>query len=209
MSLLSKLNWRYATKKFDPTKKIPADKLDELLAAVRLSPSSYGLQHYKVIVVENADVRAKLREASFGQSQITDASQVIVFAAETNIDANYVNEYINEIASVRQTSTESLAGLKDMLVNAVTNRTDEQKLVWAQKQAYIALGVLISAASELGIDACPMEGFNAQQYDEILGLKEKGVTATVIATIGYRADDDQYAALPKVRKPHEKLFIHV
>ncbi|MCJ8211723.1 NAD(P)H-dependent oxidoreductase [Mucilaginibacter sp. RS28] len=209
MSLLDKLQWRYATKKFDATKKIPADKLEELLADVRLAPSSLGLQHYRIVVVSNPEVRAKLREAAYGQSQITDASHLIVFAAETNIDETYVQKRIDEVVNTRQTSYESVEGYKQMMLGAVSRLSDEQRLIWAQKQAYIALGILTAAASELGIDNCPMEGFSAEQFDEILGLKEKGLTASVIATIGYRADDDPYSAYAKVRKEESELFIHI
>ena len=209
MSLIEKLSWRYATKKFDANKKIPADKLEQLLATVRLAPSSLGLQHYKIVVVENPDVREKLKAAAYGQPQITDASQVIVFAAETNLDETYVNKYVDEVAKVRQVTHESLEGYKSMMLGSVNGQTAEQKLAWAHKQAYIALGVLVSAASDLGIDICPMEGFSAPQFDEILGLKEKGLTASVIATIGYRSTEDVTATFAKVRKPSEELFIHV
>lgn len=209
MSLLTKLNWRYATKKFDPTKKIPADKLNELLADVRLAPSSLGLQHYKIVVVEDAAIRAQLRGAAYGQSQITDASQLIVFAAETKIDSAYIQEYVDEIVRVRQTTHESLAPFKETLLNSVNRLDDQQRVLWAQKQAYIALGVLVAAAADLDIDICPMEGFDAAQFDEILGLKEKGLTSAVIATVGYRAADDHFSGFAKVRKPAEKLFIHV
>lgn len=209
MSLLDKLNWRYATKKFDAAKKIPADQLKQLLATVRLAPSSLGLHHYKIVVVEDASVRAKLKDAAFGQAQITDASQLIIFASETNIDEAYVNKYVDEIVKVRHTTHESLAGYKGMMLGSVNGQTAEQKLAWAAKQAYIGLGVLVSAAAELDIDICPMEGFNAAQFDEILGLKEKGLTSSVIATIGYRSADDVTAAFAKVRKPSEELFIHI
>jgi nitroreductase len=209
MSLLEKLSWRYATKKFDANKKIPAGTLEQLLATVRLAPSSLGLQHYKIVVVENPEVRERLKAAAYGQPQITDASQVIVFAAETNLDEAYVNNYVDEIVKVRQISYESLEGYKGMMLGSINGQPAEQKLAWAHKQAYIALGVLVSAAAELNIDICPMEGFSAPQFDEILGLKEKGLTASVIATIGYRSAEDVTATFAKVRKPSEELFIHV
>ncbi len=209
MSLLEKLAWRYATKKFDTAKKIPADKLQLLLDTVRLAPSSFGLQHYKIIVVEDAETRAKLQPVAYGQPQITDASEVIVFAAELVIDNAYVQDYINNIAATRGIPAESLDGMKQYLTGALSNMNDEQKLAWSHKQAYIALGILVAAAAELGIDICPMEGFNAAEFDEILGLKEQGVTASVIATIGYRAEDDATSKFAKVRKPAEDLFIRI
>jgi len=209
MALIEKLSWRYATKKFDANKKISADTLEQLLATVRLAPSAYGLHHYKVIVVENPEVREKLKAAAYGQTQITDASQLIVFAAETNLDEAYVNKYVDEVARVRQIAHENLEGYKGMMLGSVNGQTTEQKTAWAHKQAYIGLGVLVSAAAELDIDICPMEGFSAPQFDEILGLTEKGLTASVIATFGYRSADDVTATFAKVRKPTKDLFIHV
>jgi nitroreductase len=209
MSLIEKLSWRYATKKFDHTKKLSAEQLDELLKAVQLSPSSIGLQAYKVIVVEDAATREKLRQAANGQSQITDASQLIVFASETKLDEEYAKNFIDLVAKTRHTDRSNLAGYEQMIVGNFNRLNDEQKLNWSHKQTYIALGVLLTAAAEMGIDACPMEGFNAAQFDEILGLKEKGLTTSVIAAVGFRAEDDQYSKLAKVRKPQEELFIHV
>ncbi|WP_192901979.1 nitroreductase family protein [Mucilaginibacter psychrotolerans] len=209
MSLTDQLKWRYATKKFDSTKRLSAEQLDYLLEAIQLAPSSYGLQHYKVIVVENPEVRAKLREAAYGQPQVTDASQLIVFAAETNIDEAYVKSFVDLVAETRNVSRESLAGLEGMVLGGIANRTPEQLLLWAQKQAYIALGILLAAVAAEGIDAVPMEGFDPAKFDEILGLKEKGLTATVIAAVGFRAEDDAYSKLVKVRRPQSELFIHI
>ncbi|MFD0795259.1 NAD(P)H-dependent oxidoreductase [Mucilaginibacter litoreus] len=209
MTLVDKLNWRYATKKFDSTKKIDTDKLHYILNAVQLAPSSIGLQHYRVIVVENAEVRAQLKEAAYGQSQITDSSQLIVFAAETNINEEFGKKYIDNVAAVRGVPRETLAGFESMVLGAINGRTPEQLTVWAQKQAYIALGILVSAAAEQDVDICPMEGFDAEKFNEILGLTKQGLTATVIAAIGYRAEDDPYSKLVKVRRPKEELFIHI
>lgn len=209
MSLIEKLNWRYATKKFDHTKKLSPAQLDELLKAVHLSPSSAGLQPYKIIVVGDPATRQKLREAANGQPQLTDASQIVIFASETNVDAEYVKSYIDHIAETRQIGRENLEGFEQAINGNVSNLTAEQKITWSHKQTYIALGVLLTAAAELGIDACPMEGFNAAQFDEILGLKGKGLTTAVIAAIGFRADDDGYSKLIKVRRPAEEIFIHI
>ncbi|OOQ61364.1 NAD(P)H-dependent oxidoreductase [Mucilaginibacter pedocola] len=209
MSLVDKLKWRYATKKFDTAKKLTQEQLNQLLEAIQLAPSSIGLQHYKVLVVENPEVRAKLREAAYGQPQVTDASQLIVFAAETNMDEAYGKKFIDLVAQTRNVERGALAGLEGMVLNAISSRTHEQKVLWAQKQAYIALGVLVSAAADLGIDAGPMEGFDPAKFDEILGLKEKGLTSTVIAAVGFRSEEDAFSKLIKVRKPSEELFIHV
>ncbi len=209
MSLIEKLNWRYATKKFDHTKKLSSEQLDELLKAVQLSPSSAGLQAYKVIVVEDAAVKEQLRAAANNQAQLTDASQIIVFASETGLDEAYAKNYIDLVAKTRSVGRENLAGFEQMIVGNINRLDEAQKLAWSHKQTYIALGVLLTAAAELGIDACPMEGFNAAKFDEILRLKEKGLTSSVIAAIGFRAEDDTYSKLVKVRKPEEELFIHI
>jgi nitroreductase/dihydropteridine reductase len=209
MSLQQSLEWRYAVKKFDHTKKISTEQLDTLLKTVQLTPSSYGLQPYEILVVEDAAIRQQLQEAAYGQAQLTEASQVVVFAAETEINEAYVKNYIDEAARVRQTDRENLAGFEQVILGAIGHLTEDQKIAWAHKQAYIALGTLISAASELRIDTCPMEGFNAGKFDEILGLKEKGLTTSVIVTIGYRSEDDSYAHYAKVRKPDEDLFVHI
>ena len=209
MSLIEKLTWRYATKKFDKTKKLTSLQLEELLHAVHLSPASTGVQSYKVIVIEDAAVREKLQHAAYGQWQIVDASQLIVFAAETNLDADYVKNLIDHVAKSRGIDPANLGGYEQMINGKINSMNEEERIVWAKKQAYIALGVLLTSAAELGIDACPMEGFNAPQFDEILGLKEKGLTTAVIAAIGFRAEDDAYSKLNKVRKPEEEMFIHI
>jgi nitroreductase / dihydropteridine reductase len=209
MSLIEKLNWRYATKKFDSTKKLSKVQLDELLKAVQLSPSSMGLQSYKILVIEDAATREKLRDAAHGQAQITDASQLIIFSSETNLDETFAKNFIDLVAEQRQTGRENLTGYEQMINGTINRLSEDQRLTWSNKQTYIALGVLLTAAAELGIDACPMEGFSAPQFDEILGLKEKGLTTSVIAAIGFRAEDDTYSKLAKVRRPEEELFIHI
>ena len=209
MSLQQSLEWRYAVKKFDHTKKVSAEQLDSILKAIQLAPSSYGLQPFEVLVVEDAAIREQLKEAAYGQSQLTDASQVLVFAAETEINETYVKNYIDETARVRNIDREHVAGFEQVILGAIGHLTEDQKTAWAHKQAYLALGVAISAASELHIDTCPMEGLNAGKFDEILGLKEKGLTTSVIVTIGYRSEEDSYQHYAKVRKTNEDLFIHV
>lgn len=209
MSLIEKLEWRYATKKFDAAKKLSPAQLETLLKAIQLSPSSYGLQSYKVLVVENPEIREKLREAAHGQPQLTEASHVIVFATQTTIDEALVNKYVDNIAKTRGIGREHLHSYEQTMVGTVNHLGDEQKLGWSTKQTYIALGILLAAAADLGIDACPMEGFQAGKFDEILGLKEKGLASTVIAPIGFRSDKDDYRLLAKVRRPTEELFIHI
>jgi len=209
MALTDKLKWRAAVKKFDNTKKLSKEQLSQLLEAIQLAPSSLGLQHFRVLVIENPETREKLKEAGYSQPQLTDASQIIVFAAETNINEEFGKNYIDLIANTRGVERETLAEFEGAVLGTINKLTDEQKLIWAQKQAYIGLGVLLSAAADLDIDATPMEGFDAAKFDEILGLKEKNLTATVIATVGFRAHDDFYSKQVKVRRPKEEFFIHI
>lgn len=209
MSLIQPLEWRYATKKFDSAKKLSTEQLENLLDTVRLAPSSFGLQHYRILVIEDSGLREQLKAAAYGQSQLTDGSQLIVLAAETNINEAYVEKYVDEIAKVRNTDRENLVPFEKSMVATVNNRSEDQLVAWAHKQAYIALGVLLTAAAEAGIDACPMEGFEIGKFDEILGLREKGLATSVIAAIGFRAEDDDYAKFAKVRKPKDELFIRL
>lgn len=206
-TIIENLNWRYATKKFNAEKKIAKADLEILKQAVRLSASSYGLQPYHVILVENEALRTKVKSAAYNQSQITEASDLLIFANITDVGAKEVNDYIQNMASVRAIPTTSLKGFEDIMNNVVTGLTPEAKQNWTAKQTYIALGTLLSAAADLKIDATPMEGFNAEAVNEILNLKEKGLSATLIVTLGYRHEDDATQYLKKVRKPNEELFI--
>jgi nitroreductase len=208
--LINQLNWRYATKQFDPAKKISAADWATLETALQLSPSSGGLQPWKFIVVTDPAVRAKLLPASYGQAQITDASHLVVFAAKNNLSEADVDAHIKHIAEVQGAPIEALAPLRGMLVGGIVKAQDEAaRNAWARNQAFIALGNLLTSAALLGIDACPMEGFDRAQYDEILGLKAKGFAAAVIATLGYRSATDKYAAAPKVRFPKEQIFVQM
>src|SRR5690349_1489130 len=208
--LLDRLNWRYATKQFDPNRKISAQDWATLEDALQLTPSSGGLQPWKFVVVTDAAVRAKLLAVSYGQSQITSASHLVVFAARKNFSEADVDAFISHTAGKRGVSVESLAPFRDMLVGGIVKSMDEPaRDAWARNQAYIALGNLLTSAALLGIDACPMEGFNRAQYDEILGLAQQGFGSAVIATLGYRAASDGYATAPKVRFPKEQVFAHL
>ena len=200
------LNWRYATKKFDNKKKVSAQDLETLLEATQLTASSYGLQPYEIIVVKDAALREELKAVSWDQSQITDSSEVIVFANKTHITESYVDSYLQDIATTRDLKIEDLQGLKGMLESTIMKLNPEDQSTWASKQAYIALGNFLSAAANLRIDTCPMEGFDASKYDELLNLKEKGLTAAVIATIGYRSEEDSMQFAAKVRKSKTDLI---
>jgi nitroreductase len=208
--LLAQLNWRYATKQFDPARKISATDWATLEEALLLTASSGGLQPWKFIVVTDPVVRAKLLPASYGQAQIADASHLVVFAAKNNFSEADVDAHLEHVAEVRGAPVEALAPLRGMLVGGIVKALDESaRNAWARNQTYIALGNFLTSAALLGIDACPMEGFDRAQYDEILGLKAKGLASAVIATVGYRLPSDKYASAPKVRFPKEQVFISV
>ena len=208
--LLDRLNWRYATKQFDPSRKINAQDWATLEDALLLTPSSGGLQPWKFIVVTDSAVRAKLLPVSYGQAQITNASHLVVFAARKNFSEADVDAFINHTAATRGVSVESLTPYRNILVGGIVKSMDETaRNAWARNQAYIALGNLLTSAALLGFDACPMEGFDRAQYDQILGLNEQGFASAVIATVGYRAASDQYAGAAKVRFPKEQVFAHV
>jgi nitroreductase len=198
-TVLSRLGWRYATKKFDSTKKIPADLWSKLEQAVVLAPSSYGLQPWKFIVVTNPEMRKRLHPVTYSQPQILDASHLVVFAAKNPPTPADVEHHIARTAQVRGLKPEVLEDYKKRMLGSIANMTEAEAFGWASRQCYIALGVFLSSAAMLGVDACPMEGFQAAKYDEILDLKTKGLGAVVVATAGYRAADDPAAALTKSR----------
>lgn len=200
------LNWRYATKKFDSEKKISQEDLNTLLESIQLTASSYGLQPYEVIVVKDQETREKLKAAAWNQTQITDASYVLVFANLRSVSEKYVDTYLNNIAETRDLKREDLQGMEDMIKNTTLQLSKQDQNDWAAKQAYIALGNLLSSAASMKIDTCPMEGFDAAKFDEILGLKNKNLTTAVIAPIGYRSEEDQYQHLAKVRKSKSDLI---
>lgn len=200
-------NWRYATKKFDTSKKISDTDLNILKEAIRLSSSSYGLQPYKVIIVENSELRAKIQPAAWGQTQIVDASHLIIFANETSIGDDTIDSFLKNISETRNTPIETLSGYGDFMKSKISTLPSEAKNIWTSKQTYLALGNLLNAAAELKIDATPMEGFVPAQVNEILGLDKLGLNASLIATLGYRHEEDATQHNKKVRKSHEDLFI--
>lgn len=209
-NIIDALTWRYATKKFDIDKKLTDVQLETIIEAVRLAPSSYGLYPYKVIVVTSGEVRARLREAAWGQPQITDASHLIVFAVKKNINTETVAEYMRLVSSVRSTPVESLQGFSDMINSALgTVGTPENIENWAIRQAYLGLGIGLTTAAIEGIDACPMEGFNSAEFDEILGLGALGLTSKVLMAVGFRSSGDGTMEYPKVRFPKEEMRIEV
>ena len=200
------LKWRYATKKFDTSKKVAAEDLNILKEAIQLSASSYGLQPYKILVIEDEEIRKQLHPAAYGQSQIVDASHLIVIANKTDFDENLVDSYVDEISKVRGIESAQLSGMADYMKKNVVDLAPETKAQWTAKQTYIVLGNLLAAAAQLKIDTCPMEGFDAKKFNEILGLANNDYNASVIVALGYRSADDATQHLPKVRRPQEVLF---
>jgi nitroreductase len=208
-NFIKNANWRYATKKFDATKKVSDADLQTLKEAIRLSASSYGLQPYQVILVEDPELRAQLQPAAWGQAQIIDASHVLVFANVTNIGDAEIDAYLNNMAETRGLPLDALQGYGDFMKSKISTLPVEQRNIWTSKQTYIALGNLLSAAAELNIDVTPMEGFEPEKVNEILGLNERGLHASLIAPIGYRHADDATQSYAKVRKSEQELFINL
>lgn len=207
MDTLANLKWRYAAKKMNG-QKVPAEKLENILEAIRLAPTSIGLQPFTVMVVEDPELKAKMAPSIYNQPQITEGSHVLVFAAWTQISNESIEKYINHIAALRGISVESLEGMRNMINGAITGKTPEQLLNWNARQAYIALGTGLVAAAEERVDSTPMEGFDPDALDAALGLKEQGLRSTVILALGYRnAEKDYLQAAAKVRRSKEELFL--
>lgn len=209
MSVLNNLNWRYAAKRMNG-QKVPAEKIENILEAIQLAPTSIGMQPFTVLVIEDAETRKKIAPAIYNQPQITEGSHVLVFAAWKEYSTANVDKYINQIAMLRGIPVESLDGMKNMVSGAIAGKTPEQLLTWNQKQAYIALGVGLVAAAEEKVDATPMEGFDPDALDAALGLSEQGLRSTVVMTLGYRdAENDYLVGKAKVRRAKEELFVRI
>jgi nitroreductase len=199
-NLIDCLNWRYATKKFDPTKIIPPATWQALVESLVLTPSSYGLQPWKFIVITNPELKSQLKPLSWNQSQVTDCSHYVVFTIKKNLTTADVDRFVARTAEIRGTTIESMAGYRNLMVADVVNGARSfHANEWATRQTYIALGNFMTCAALLGVDACPMEGIEPVNYDKVLKLSEQGYTTVVACAAGYRSDDDNYATLPKVR----------
>jgi len=199
-TLLEQLNWRYATKKFDANQTISETTWQALSESLVLTPSSYGLQPWKFWVITNPAIRAELKPASWNQTQITDSSHLVVFSIKKNLSPEHIDHFIERTAEVRGVTTESLEGYRNLMVgNLVYGQRSLTINEWATRQVYIALGNFMTSAALLGIDTCPLEGLDPAKYDQILGLPSKGYATMVACAAGYRASDDKYADLAKVR----------
>lgn len=204
--LLTQLQWRYATKQFDPDQIIPGDIWSAIEESLVLTPSSFGLQPWHFVVVESQNLKEELLPHSWNQSQVTECSHFIVLAAKSRTADEEIDVWIDRMVEVRGGERDSLIGYRDMMVGFLERMDPAEQLQWSKLQTYIALGQLMTTASVLGIDACPMEGFLPAEYDRILGLPEKGLTASVACALGYRAEADKYASAPKVRFPKKELL---
>lgn len=203
---IKNLAWRYATKKYDTTKKLSDEQLHIIKESMRMSPSSFGVQPWAFVHVTSPEIRAKLKDAAWAQSPITDASELFVLCARTTFDEQYVDKFIEFTAGVQGITASDLAGYKNMIMGMVA-KSDEEKKEWMTRQVYIALGVALAVAAENHIDTTPIEGFQPQVFDEILGLSDMGLASRVVLTVGFRADDDKYKDGKKVRFPESDVFI--
>ena len=206
MELIENLKWRYATKQYDISKKVKDTDLEKIKEAIQLSASSYGLQLFKVLNIENKSIREKLKPASWGQSPITDASHLLVFCNYTDAQEKHIDDFLNLKAEVQGLEISDLKGYGDFMKSKMKEKSSDEISNWTSKQTYLALANALNACAELKIDSTPIEGFEQDKYNEILGLNEKGLAASVVVAIGYRSNDDNTQNAKKVRKPLAVLF---
>lgn len=204
--IIEDLNWRYATKKFDPTKKISDKDIETIKESLRLVPSSYGLQPLKYLLIESPEIRDQLVAASYGQMQVKDASHLIVLCSLINVEEKHVDEYMENIAQTRNVESDSLQLFSNTIKGSIDKMNTHDVVTWTEKQAYIALGQLMHTCATMRIDATPMEGFDPKAYDEILNLSESNLKATLVCPIGYRHQEDEAQHRAKVRKSKESIF---
>lgn len=209
MSIIEKLQWRYATKKFDTTKQLSKADLSTLKEAFNLTALSYGLQTLKMVVIEDKKLRERLVPLSYGQRQVADASHLLVFCIQKEIDEVEVDKHFKNIKSIRATPDAILKPFKDQLTATIEAMPQEKKEGWATKQAYIALGNLMTVCAVEGIDSCPMEGFMPQEIDKALALDTLGLSSVLMLPVGYRAKDDVFSEFKKVRKPLSETIIEL
>lgn len=209
MSIIEHLQWRYATKAFDTTKKVASEKLDVIKQAFNLTATSYGLQPIKMVIVKNESLQKNLVPLAMNQPQLEQASHVLVLCIQTNIDEDFVTEYFSRVHNIRETPKNILQPFKDFLIADFEQKPQEMIEAWAVKQAYLAMGNLLTVCALEGIDACPMEGFNPNACDDLLDLKNKGLKSVLLLPIGYRAEDDMFADFKKIRKPIAESIIEL
>jgi nitroreductase len=208
-SVLNALQWRYATKQFDATRKIDAEQWNAIEESLILTPSSFGLQPWKFLVVGDSAIRSELRAASWNQPQVTDASHLVVLTTRTDLTQSDIDAWINRMAVVQGCPTENFAPLAGMISGFSSSMSADARRAWNSRQVYIALGQLMTTAAMLGIDTCPLEGIDPAAYDRALGLENSGYATVVACALGYRDPADKYAAAPKARFDRSRVIEHV
>lgn len=208
MDILNQLQWRYATKAFDTGRIVTDEKLEILKNAFNLTATSYGLQPIKLVILKDKVLQTKLIAHTMNQKQIAQASHVLVFCIETVINEAFVTEYFNRVHQIRNTPKSILKPFEDFLVNDFETKPLKEIEVWATNQAYLAMGNILTVCALESIDSCPLEGFSSEDYDQILGLKQKGLKSVLLLPIGYRAENDMFANFKKVRKELPDSVIH-
>lgn len=209
MSIIENLKWRYATQQFDTSKTLPAEQLNTILEAGNLAPTAYGLQPFAMVVVADQAKRDALVEHAYGQEHFAKNSALVILAARTDIDEAYITEYVERTARLRGMDVTMLDGFKGMMLGDMNGRGEAGRLAFAQLQAYIALGTMMAAASELHVDNHAMSGFNADAFDEVLGLKAHNLHATVALALGHRSADDAWQNYAKVRKDMKDIVVTI
>lgn len=209
MSNIKALNWRYATKKFDPNKILSEEKIKTLKQAFNLTATSYGLQPLRMLVISNKDLQKRLRKYSWDQQQVDTASHVLVICIENEVGEEFIVNYFKRVKHVRETPDEILEPFRDFLVNDFKTKASDEIEAWARNQAYLALGTLLTVCAAEEIDACPMEGFEPEKYDAELNLSEMNLKSVLVLPVGYRAEDDMHSKFKKVRRPLEEVIIEI
>ncbi len=209
MNIIEALNWRHAVKGFDAKKKLDEKDFEEILESLRLSPSSFGLQPWKFVVVKNEQLREKLRPNAWNQPQTTDASHFIVLCSLKEMKEEFVERYLKYITEIRKVNLSTLDDYKALILGFLKNQSKEQISAWMENQIYIALGVLLAACALKGIETCPMEGFDRNKFDEILELDKYDIKSVVCCAIGYHSESDYLANAKKVRFPKNELVVEI
>ena len=200
MDVIDQLQWRYATKKFDETLLLSKEKIATLKEAFNLTATSYGLQPVKLVILSNKELQCQLVPHTMNQQQVAQASHVLIFCIEKQIDQAYIASYFNRVQGIRQTPDRVLQPFKQFLINDFEKLNQNQIELWAMKQAYLTMGNLLTVCAVEHIDACPMEGFDPEQYDQLLELNKRNLKSVLVMPVGHRAADDAFANLKKVRK---------
>jgi len=207
--VLERLKWRYATKKFDASKRLSEEKLSILKESFNLTATSYGLQPLKMVILSNPDLKKLLVPITMDQAQVENASHVLVICTETKIDSDYIKDHFNLVVKIRSTPREILSSFEEYLVSSFSDKQSDELNIWSTNQAYLALGNLLTVCAIEKIDACPIEGFDPGKYDELLQLNEKGLQSVIVLAVGYRAEDDMFSGFDKVRRGVDEVIIEM